>query len=70
MNLVPMHGRNSDKTVVYSCDSPQAVKSTYIPLLSSIYSNYRKDGSDILHPSQTTSALNWFTQGCKGWMEI
>ena len=69
-NSVPMHGINTDKTVVYSCDSPQAVKITYIPLLSTTHSNYRKDGSDILYPSQTTSVLNCFIQDCEGWMEI
>ena len=53
-NSVPMHGKNSVKTVLYaySCDSPKVVKITYIPLLSSVHSNHRKVGSDILNEQQ------------------
>jgi len=51
-SLVPMHGKGSVETVAYSCDSPQAVKITDIPLLSSNHSNHRKNGNDVLNEQQ------------------
>jgi hypothetical protein len=47
-----MHGKNIVEIVVYSCDSPQAVKISNLPLLLSIHSNHRKDGNDILNEQQ------------------